>query len=87
LNATLILPNQLYSEHPQLMDGPIYLVEEDTYFTRYKFHKQKLVLHRASMKAFMDILSGEVNYVNNISGKTLEKFFKELESKGVETSA
>ncbi|MDX1701925.1 MAG: cryptochrome/photolyase family protein, partial [Melioribacteraceae bacterium] len=85
MNAALILPNQLYYPHPQIGDGPIFLVEEDAYFTRYRFHKQKLVLHRASMKAFKEILSGECNYIENNPGKTLDVLFNELISRGVKT--
>lgn len=53
----LILPNQLYhnTDHMKDMDN-IYLMEEPRYFTDFKFHKMKLVYHRASMK----------NYINTI---------------------
>lgn len=55
--ATLLLPHQLYKTHPQLAKERLVIVAEDPLFfhdARYPalFHKQKLVLHRASMKAF-----------------------------------
>ena len=34
----------------------IYLIEEPTYFTKYKFHKLKLAFHRASMKSYYNYL-------------------------------
>ena len=34
----------------------IYIIEEPTYFTDFKFHKQKLILHRSSMKYYYDYL-------------------------------
>ena len=51
--ATLILPNQLFQHHPALAaNRSIYLIEEWHFFNQYEFHKQKLLLHRASMKAY-----------------------------------
>jgi deoxyribodipyrimidine photolyase-related protein len=37
-------------------DLKIYLIEEPTYFTKYKFHKLKLAFHRASMKSYYNYL-------------------------------
>ena len=54
----LIFPNQLYLDHPGLKLTPsrIVLIEDSLYFgdPHYplKFHKQKLWLHRATMKRF-----------------------------------
>ena len=51
--AVIIFPHQLFKEHPAIKTGrPIYLVEEFLFFRHYNFHKQKLILHRASMKAY-----------------------------------
>lgn len=66
--ATLIFPHQLFKQHPALKkDTPVYLVEEFLFFKHYKFHKQKLVLHRASMKWYAEELMKqgyEVTYVD-----------------------
>lgn len=49
----LLFPHQLFKEHEILKNcDQIYLVEEYLFFNQYKFHKQKLAFHRASMKAF-----------------------------------
>ena len=49
----IILPTQLFEKNNYLKDmDEIYLIEEPFYFTNKKFHKQKLVLHRASMKYY-----------------------------------
>jgi deoxyribodipyrimidine photolyase-related protein len=49
----LIFPHQLYHTHPAIHSGcPILLMEEHLLFSQYRFHKKKLVLHRASMKAW-----------------------------------
>ena len=51
--VSLIFPHQLYAESPILEnENEIYLIEEYLFFKQYKFHKQKIAFHRASMKAF-----------------------------------
>jgi deoxyribodipyrimidine photolyase-related protein len=50
---TLVFPHQLFRSHPALAKNrQVYLVEEWLYFSQYHFHKQKLILHRASMKYY-----------------------------------
>lgn len=61
-SATLIFPHQLFENHPAIAKGrPIYLVEDPLIFGNdpnypIAFHKQKLVLHRASMQAYAEEL-------------------------------
>jgi deoxyribodipyrimidine photolyase-related protein len=56
--AILIFPNQLFADHPALTPGAqVILIEEHLFFRQYNFHKQKLVLHRASMKFYQDDLA------------------------------
>ena len=51
--VSLVFPHQLFEEHPALRKNqPVYLVEEFLFFRQYHFHQQKLVFHRASMKAY-----------------------------------
>ncbi len=52
---SLIFPHQLFAD-TSLWQDDCYLIEEDLYFIQFPFHKQKLVLHRASMKAYEQIL-------------------------------
>ncbi len=54
-NISLIFPHQLFAD-TSLWQEDCYLIEEDLYFTQFPFHKQKLVLHRASMKAYEQVL-------------------------------
>jgi deoxyribodipyrimidine photolyase-related protein len=69
--VTLILPNQLFKHHPAItLDRPIYLVEEWHFFSQYPFHKQKLVLHRASMKFYEQYLKQQGHSVHYIEAKT-----------------
>ena len=69
--ATLIFPNQLFKTNPAVAaNGEIYLVEEFLFFRQLNFHKQKLVLHRASMKFYEDFLikkGFKVNYIESSS--------------------
>lgn len=56
-SVTFIFPHQLFEQHPALhQDREVYLVEEWLFFRQYNFHRQKLVLHRASMKFYEDWL-------------------------------
>lgn len=51
--AVLLLPNHLFEKHPALQkDRLIVLIEEELFFKQYAFHQQKILFHRASMKAF-----------------------------------
>lgn len=67
--ALIIFPHQLFEKHPSLTAGlHIVLTEEDLFFRLYRFHKQKLVFHRASMKAYRQYLVSkgfEVEYVDS----------------------
>lgn len=62
MNIFIILPTQLfeYNEYLDKMDK-IYIIEDEFYFTSKKFHKQKLILHRASMKYYYDKLRTKYN--------------------------
>lgn len=53
----LVMPHQLFLDHLEAPHGTTYvLVEHDLLFRQYRFHAQKLVLHRASMRRFADRL-------------------------------
>lgn len=55
--ATIIFPHQLFKNHPAVEAGrSIYLVEETLFFNQYQFHQQKIMMHRASMKAYAGFL-------------------------------
>jgi deoxyribodipyrimidine photolyase-related protein len=55
--AALIYPHQLFADHPALAGaGQAVLVEEPLFFTQYAFHRQKLILHRATMTRYAEAL-------------------------------
>ncbi|MFM2400864.1 MAG: hypothetical protein RI950_380, partial [Bacteroidota bacterium] len=64
MSAFLIFPHQLFEETLAQEADVFYLVESDLFFKQYAFHKQKLIFHRASMRAFADRLRD--------AGKTVE---------------
>ena len=64
MDVALIYPHQLFSSHPAVEKGRrIYLIEDPLFFGNdpewpCAMHVQKLVLHRASMKAYARELEG-----------------------------
>ena len=88
LQVSIILPNQLYKDHPAIHHKrPVYLLEEWHFFNQYQFHKEKLVLHRASMKYYEQFLIEQgvvVHYIesNKIQNKC-ELLIEQLHSNKV----
>lgn len=78
----IVLPNQLFERNP-LIDKSrhIYLIEHPRYFTDFKFHKQKLLLHRASMQEYYAQLKKQKHMVEYITFDTAEKHINNLEKK------
>ena len=58
----IILPTQLFKNNSYLDEMDIiFLIEEPYYFNSHPFHRQKLILHRASMKYYYDYLKDIYN--------------------------
>ena len=58
----VVFPHQLFQNSPIFENKePIYLVEEYLFFRHYKFHKQKIAFHRATMKWYADYVTKEKN--------------------------
>lgn len=83
----LIFPHQLYKES-ELVEtcDEVYLIEDELFFSQYNFHKQKLVLHRASMKYYADHIADKVkvNYVDFNSIDTLEAIFQPISNQNID---
>ena len=68
-SCCIILPNQLFKEslfHKK--NYKVFLLEEFLFFKQYKFHKQKISFHRATMKFYEDYLKGfscDIEYVDS----------------------
>lgn len=58
--VALIYPHQLLDRSPVLNEADeVWLVEEPLFFAQYHFHRQKLILHRASMREYAEQLEAE----------------------------
>lgn len=55
LKISIVFPNQLFDLLP-FESKSVVLIEEHLFFTQYKFHKTKIVFHRASMKRYEQFL-------------------------------
>ena len=87
-SVCLVFPHQLYNVHPALVENKkVILVEEWLYFKQYNFHKQKLILHRASMQFYKEFLqqnSFEVEYINTTEENAdVRKLFTYLAQKNI----
>jgi deoxyribodipyrimidine photolyase-related protein len=86
MSAFLIFPHQLFEETLSLEDSyTYYLIESNIFFKQFAFHKQKLLFHRASMRAFADRLraSGKtVEYIDAQDPRASEVFLAQSLSEG-----
>ena len=78
--VSIVFPHQLFEENPCLdKHRRVFLLEDDLFFNYQPFHKQKLVLHRASMKFYADFLRNKgfrVTYIDYADYEDLGAFFK-----------
>jgi deoxyribodipyrimidine photolyase-related protein len=81
MEAALIYPHQLFHGHPALADGrAAWLIEDPLFFGNdphwpAAMHRQKLVLHRASMKAYaaeLEAAGHQVSYVDTLAGSHVD---------------
>lgn len=89
MKLIIILCNQLF-ENPKILENTedidiIILYEHPVYFTDFKYHKMKLVMHRATTKYYFDYL--EDNYINKVIYLDYDiDIFKEIKKhKDIET--
>jgi len=75
IEVSIVFPNQLYKQHPAVdYKRPVYLLEEWHFFNQYQFHKEKLVLHRASMKFYEQFLKEQgivVHYIESFETQNI----------------
>ena len=87
-NINILFPNQLFKKNPLLeKEGDFLLVEEVLFFQHFKFHVQKLIFHRSSMKFYESYLLKEIKkyfILNNQKAYLmLENLFLFLKKKGI----
>jgi deoxyribodipyrimidine photolyase-related protein len=86
VTIALVYPHQLFEKN-RLFDkaDEFILVEDELYFKQYNFHKNKLILHRASMKYYASLLvelGKSVNYIECSLGNTTKSAIEKAKSKG-----
>lgn len=86
--VSIVFPHQLFRNHPALAPGTtVYLVEEYLFFRQYPFHRQKLILHRASMQFYANWLQQKghpVVYIDsNDPRNDIRQLVAELAAAGV----
>ncbi|MDZ7613376.1 MAG: cryptochrome/photolyase family protein [Flavobacteriaceae bacterium] len=75
----ILFPHHLFRDIEPLKNASeVYLVEEYLYFNQYKFHKQKLVFHRASMKYYESYLKENNIAVHYIEATDSKQDIREL---------
>ncbi len=83
MQTYLIFPHQLY----EALDCQRAILTEDSlFFSQYHFHWQKLVLHRASMKAYQSRLQSKgiaVDYLENKKYPSLQTVFEFLQAHNI----
>ena len=71
----LVFPNQLFKESKLIKtESHIFLVEEYLFFKQYKFHKQKILFHRGTMKYYEKYVSDTVGAVFRLIIDRLQYF-------------
>ena len=81
---TLIYPHQLFESHPALsVTKDIYLIEDGRFFTDLKFHKKKLLFHKASILAYKKELASSGYRISPVKQGTADTktYLTELMSK------
>lgn len=85
--CTVIFPHHLFDRHPCVSpQRKIVLVEDERFFSDFRFHRKKLLLHRASLQAYRDRLTREghaVSYVEFHPGGTRSRLFGLLGKHGI----
>lgn len=82
--VVLVFPHQLFEEHPLIdTDTIVYLVEDDRFFTDFTFHKQKLILHRATMKMYEAHLKKRCHRVHYVDYTHAQDLWEKLKHDAV----
>ncbi|REJ76139.1 MAG: cryptochrome/photolyase family protein [Acidobacteria bacterium] len=72
--AAIIYPHQLFRSNPALeVVELVFLVEDSLFFKQFKFHKKKLILHRAAMKAYESTINDQVSKIRYVEAEEIEE--------------
>lgn len=81
MDVFTIFPVHLYKDTSLIHCKNVYLIEDEEYFTKYFFHKTKLIFHRATMKYYRDYLINKGYKVKYIEFH--EKYLNLIKNKNV----
>jgi deoxyribodipyrimidine photolyase-related protein len=87
-SINIIFPNQLFEKSLLIENlNNTYLIEEYLFFKQYKFHKQKILFHRDSMKNYNDYLVKKglkVIYIDSQNNSSdIREFLKNTQAKQI----
>ena len=85
MDISIIFPNQIFEKSKLLYESSrIYLIEEFLFFNQFKFHKQKILFHRMTMKSYERFLqknSFNINYIDSTKKiSEIKSFIENLDS-------
>jgi len=87
MEITLVFPHQLFKNNPASGNGRTHFLYEDPlYFNQYRFHKKKLVLHRATMKYYAAQLEQKgisTEYIEAGETDSLKKLFGQFKDRSI----
>ncbi len=87
MEITLLFPHQLFRVNPATAgDRDVFFFEDPLFFTQYRFHKNKLILHRATMKyaaSYLEQNDFKTYYLNCQDYPDLSTVFELLKKKSV----
>lgn len=83
---SIVFPHQLFLQHPALdRKRDVYLAEDPLFFSHFRFHVQKLMYHRATMKSYAALLEKKgytVHYIDHSAAGT-RLLLEQLQRQGV----
>lgn len=85
----IIFPNQLFKINDLITKrskDQVFIVEHPLYFSAYAYHKLKLILHRATMKMYFDLIkdSYEIKNITYVELRDYKDFFDKLKKQSSE---
>ncbi len=88
MELVLVFPHQLFEQNMLLQKGrKIYILEEYLFFNQYRFHKQKIAFHRATLRRYADVLQSsghDVTYVESFQAESdIRHFFNTVTAETV----
>ena len=88
VDVFIVFPHQLFKDiEPLKSAAKVFIIEEYLFFRQYTFHKQKIALHRASMKYYSQWLGANkinVEYIESTSPLSdIRQFLAEASQNGI----